>query len=78
MIGDKDLINRFGYHPPKDEVIVQKHETMRTTCLALARIMDSSLPDGREKSLAITKLEEAMFWGNAAIARDPEPKGKYA
>jgi hypothetical protein len=78
MIGDKDLMNRFGYHPPKDEVTQRQHENMRKTCLALAKIMDSALPDGREKSIAITKLEEAMFWGNAAIARDPAPKGKHA
>jgi len=31
------------------------------------------VPEGRERSLAITKLEEAMFWANAGIAR---PGGK--
>jgi hypothetical protein len=69
VIGDKDLLNRFGYHPPKNEVVVRQHETMRSTCFALAQLMDAALPDGREKSLAITKLEEATMWANAAIAR---------
>lgn len=27
------------------------------------------VPDGREKSMALTKLEEVMFWANAGIAR---------
>ena len=29
-------------------------------------------PESREASLAITKLEEAIMWANAAIARRPE------
>jgi hypothetical protein len=31
------------------------------------------LPDGREKSAAVAKLEEAMMWGSAAIARNGGP-----
>jgi len=27
-------------------------------------------PDSRERSLALTKIEEAVFWANAAIARE--------
>jgi len=30
---------------------------------------DQLAPESREKSLAITKLEEAVYWLNAAIAR---------
>jgi len=29
------------------------------------------VPDGREMSLAITNLEQVMFWANAALARQP-------
>lgn len=28
--------------------------------------------ESREQSLALTKLEEAMFWVNASIAREPQ------
>lgn len=31
--------------------------------------MDNLCPDSRELSLAITKLEEAIMWANASIAR---------
>lgn len=71
MIGKIELKRRFGYHPPRDEVTKNKHETMRNTCLALAELLDSSLPDGREKAMAIQHLEITMFFANAAIARPP-------
>lgn len=63
-----DLENRFNYHAP-DEVKKRAHERVRTYLLQMAQEFNISLPEGREKSLAITKLEEAMFWANAAIAR---------
>ena len=36
----------------------------------LAEKINNCMQDGREKSLAITKLEEAIFWANAGIARN--------
>lgn len=35
----------------------------------LALLVDELCPEGREKSLAITKIEESVMWANAAIAR---------
>lgn len=60
---------RFNYHAPPNYQVAAAHDDVRSACLdAAARI--NALPECREKSLALTKLEEAMFWGNAAIARN--------
>lgn len=64
-----DIENRFAYHKPKDEETTKKHELIRAHCLTLAEDINKLVPEGREKSLAITKLEEVMMWANAGIAR---------
>jgi hypothetical protein len=66
-----DLKNRFDYHAP-DGGKAEKHEKVRAGALRLANLVNSSAPDCREKSLAVTAIEEAMMWANAAIARHPE------
>jgi hypothetical protein len=63
-----DLEHRFVYHKP-DEAKVKSHERVRGHLQGMALYFDEVLPDGREKAIVMTKLEEAMFWANAAIAR---------
>lgn len=67
---DIDIENRFAYHKPDDEKIVL-HEQVRENCKQLAQWLNSTLPAGREKSRAMTALEDVMFNANAAIARTP-------
>lgn len=67
-----DLRHRFAYHPPKDDATKDLHANMRVACRLTAEEINETCPDGREKALAITKLEEAMMWANAAIARAPQ------
>lgn len=64
-----DLGNRFTYHPPK-EGQPRRYEEIRDIALSFAEHLVVSCPPSRELSLAITKLEEAVFWANAAIARN--------
>ena len=64
-----ELDNRFRYHPPNTPERIDAHETVRDLTSRLARELNEILPEGREKALAITKLEETGFWANAAIAR---------
>jgi hypothetical protein len=68
----EDLENRFAFHPPADLNVKQKHDAVRNWCLRLSIDINDLIPeDSREKSLAVTSLEEVMFWANAAIARNP-------
>jgi hypothetical protein len=62
---------RFTYHPPKGNQ-PQKYEAIRYEALTMALLINALCPMSREKALAITKLEEAVMWANAAIARREE------
>jgi hypothetical protein len=70
---DGDLEHRFAFHPATDDEKRNAHTSVRAACLTTAKRINELAPDGREKSLAITALEEAMMWGNAALARGPSP-----
>ncbi len=61
----------FTHHPPTDDRIAQMHEAVREHCKGLAAVV-TFLPPTRERSLALTKIEEAMMWANACIARNHE------
>lgn len=65
----EDLENRFTYHAPKPGQ-GSRYETIRTRAREFATLVGEFCPDSREKSLAITHLEEAVMWANAAIARN--------
>lgn len=62
----------FGDHAP-DEARARVHEYIREVFHNTADHINQYILESREKSLAITKLEEAMFWANAAIARRDRP-----
>jgi hypothetical protein len=61
--------NNFKYHAPK-EGQPQKYTDLRDKAKELACLMDELCPNSREKSLAMTNLEQAVMWANAAIARN--------
>jgi hypothetical protein len=67
-VGGVELRERFGYHPATPDT-GPKHDSVRQLCLGLAFQLDGLVPDGRDKSLALTALEEVMHWANAAIAK---------
>ena len=69
MIGTAEVNRRFSHHVA-DERRAAAHDATRKMVTSLASRLDRALPDGREKALAMTHLEEALFWANAAIARE--------
>ena len=50
---------------------MERHQRVRQAChFAAEELIAMTGPPSREQSSAITHLEEAMFWANAAIARE--------
>lgn len=64
----EELVKRFTYHAPKSDQPV-RYQALRNGGLELARKITAMSPPGRDQSLALTKLDEAIMWANAAIAR---------
>ena len=64
----EELNNRFTYHAPKPGQPA-KYEFIRGFARDMAGVLVNECPDSRELSLALTKLEEAVMWANASIAR---------
>lgn len=66
---NEQIENNFMYHSPKTGQ-AEKYQDLREKAKEFAYIIDEACPASREKSLAMTKLEEAVMWANASIARN--------
>ena len=64
----EQLENTFTYHSPKEDQ-PERYVRLRDQAKQLAYDIVKNTPTCREQSLAITHLEEAIFYANAAIAR---------
>lgn len=66
-----ELDVRFTYHPPKVDQI-PKYNALRSAGREMAEMVVELCPASREQSLALTNIEQAVMWANAAIARRSE------
>jgi hypothetical protein len=64
-----ELEKRFTHHPPKDDQ-EGRYEMIRATGREFASLIVDVTPASREQSVALTNLEQAVMWANAAIARN--------
>ena len=64
-----DIENRFTYHQPKGDQ-TDRYGEIRSQARQLAIAIAELVPDSREKSVAMTNLEQAVMWANAGIARN--------
>lgn len=71
MLGEDEINNRFGFHKATIEgenATLPKHTDLRLEFRGLAEWLDKILPDGRNKSLMWTHLEDASMRAHKAIA----------
>ena len=61
--------NAFTYHIPIGDQVM-RYALLRGQCKALAYLVLGNCPASRERSLALTAIEEVCMWANAAIARN--------
>ena len=64
-----DLDVRFTYHAPQVDQ-PPRYKEIRAKAKEFADLINCHCPDSRELSLAITCIEKAVMWANAAIARN--------
>ena len=65
----EELVKKFTYHQPHGDQ-PERYEQIRDSARVLAILVENLCPESRERSLAITKLEESVMWANASIARN--------
>lgn len=68
-----EIENAFTYHPPFGDQ-TQRYGALRGIAKNLAGAIEEFCPASRERSLAMTKLREAVMWANASIACNEKPK----
>lgn len=64
-----DIEKNFTYHSPIGDQ-PNRYTLLRDEAKALAYRIVRNTPYSREQALALTHLENAIFWANAAIARN--------
>lgn len=77
----KDQIdNNFVYHRPFGDQPA-RYESVRNEAKKFAEFVAANTPESREQAVALTNIEQAVFWANASIARnekEPEYETKAA
>lgn len=71
-LGSEEIESRFGFHKAAIEgpnATAPKHAEARTNFKSFAKWFDRNTPPGREKDLAMERLEEASMWFHKAIAK---------
>lgn len=66
---DSTIETNFSYHAPR-EGQPEIYGQLRAQAKDLAYLVAALVPAGRERSLAMTKLEECVMWANAGVARN--------
>jgi hypothetical protein len=64
----KDIMKRFGPYRKPTEVTIPKYQKIQEKTLELALLIEELCPESKEKSSALTLLQQVKMGANAAIA----------
>lgn len=64
---EEQIKNIFTYHAPKQDQPA-RYERIRAAARDFAMLLEANCSDSREKSLALTNLQQTVMWANASIA----------
>lgn len=68
----EEIVDRFGFHKGTEKTL-PLHRQIRKEFIDVTETLVELVPDGREKALMVTALEEASMWANAGVARKLAP-----
>lgn len=74
-INADEIAHRFGHHKATIEgpnATATIHEYLRVEYQTFALKIVRSIPEGRERDIALTELESASMWSHKALARTGE------
>jgi len=66
-MNDSELEQIFTYHAPKGNQ-AEQYVMIRNAAHEFARAVNVLCPESREKALAMTSIQQAAMWANAAKA----------
>jgi hypothetical protein len=67
FVGEERINNIYSYHPPKNGQ-QDIYTALQTGGAKLHLLIESMCPPSRERSLALTKLEEVIMWAKKSVA----------
>ena len=67
-----EMIHNLRNHPPKNSKISSKLDNTTFFMIEISEWIIDNIPDGRERALCLTKLEELSMWAKAGIARNQD------
>jgi hypothetical protein len=67
----KEQIDRaFTKSPPPTDTQCERYDLICSTARSFAEMIATFCPPSRERSLALTSVEQSMMWAIASIARN--------
>lgn len=70
MTDEERLFHNLSNHAPIDEHVVNNMVAVRDWAKDLGSAILFHVPESRERSLALTNLEQTVMWAIAGIARN--------